>query len=419
MNEFEDEVDLDQSVYTVLNGDPSTDWHQGSMGVTTKVPPLFDGKTSWFQYEELIDDWVDLTTLDTAKHGPALKNRLTGEASVYKSLLNRDILRTARGVQHFKDILRPNFVKGPQSVFLWRFFQLVRSHRGSQDFVKWIGRFTVQRKRVHEAWMDLLPQYTNTSEAYLRDVATLNTTNTATQQPAVDARSEETFNHWKNEQSNRHKAKFPLGDNLYTLIFIVISDLSEAQRERLQSTLSLKSLRVEDYTFEPVRDAFVELFCAPRSSLDNPSLRASSQGQNPSSRVSGQGQRGQRSFCVLEDGILEGTTGYWVQDNETLEEGFIGEFEDIFWTWDDENSAWQTKPLQRRNLRRGPKKGKSKRKERLQPFQGKRSGTCRSGKPVRTLGFLPLRQWFATGQRIPQGLLEGEVRRQAIRSARR
>ena len=122
MNEFiEDDVDHDNSVYTVLNGDPSNEWHQSSMGITTKVPPLFDGRTSWFQYEELIDDWVDLTTLDTSKHGPALKHRLTGEASVYKELLNRDILRTAEGVQHFKDVLRPNFVKGTQIICLWRF----------------------------------------------------------------------------------------------------------------------------------------------------------------------------------------------------------------------------------------------------------------------------------------------------------
>ena len=117
----EEEVELDDPVYAVLRGSQSTDWHQGSNGVTTKVPPLFDGRTSWFSYEELIDDWVDLTTLDVVKHGPALKNRLIGDASVYKSLLDRDILRTAGGVQHFKDILRPHFVKGAQSVFLWRF----------------------------------------------------------------------------------------------------------------------------------------------------------------------------------------------------------------------------------------------------------------------------------------------------------
>ena len=32
-----------------------------TLGMTSKIPPMYDGKTSWFQYEELIDDWVDLT----------------------------------------------------------------------------------------------------------------------------------------------------------------------------------------------------------------------------------------------------------------------------------------------------------------------------------------------------------------------
>ena len=80
---------------------------------------------------------------------------------------------------------------------------------------------------------------------------------------------------------------------------------------------------MDQYSFEVVKEAYLELFCAPRSSLDNPSLRAGSKGQNPSSRASGQGQYGRISFCVLEDGALEGADGYWVQDDQTLEEGFI------------------------------------------------------------------------------------------------
>ena len=32
--------------------------------ITTKVPPLFDGRQSWFAYEEAIDDWTDVTELE-------------------------------------------------------------------------------------------------------------------------------------------------------------------------------------------------------------------------------------------------------------------------------------------------------------------------------------------------------------------
>ena len=49
-------------------------------GITPKIPPSNDGTTSWFKYEKLIEDWLDVTVLDTRKQGPALKNRLHGSA---------------------------------------------------------------------------------------------------------------------------------------------------------------------------------------------------------------------------------------------------------------------------------------------------------------------------------------------------
>ena len=58
----------------------STDQRTAASGITTKIPPLFDGRTSWCKYEELIDDWLDLTVLEAGKRRPALKNRLVSEA---------------------------------------------------------------------------------------------------------------------------------------------------------------------------------------------------------------------------------------------------------------------------------------------------------------------------------------------------
>ena len=56
-------------------------------GITCKIPPPYDGTTSWFKYEEHIEDWLDLTVLDTSKQGPALKNRLHRNAAKYKPVL--------------------------------------------------------------------------------------------------------------------------------------------------------------------------------------------------------------------------------------------------------------------------------------------------------------------------------------------
>ena len=60
----------------------STDQWAAASGITTKFPPFFDGSTSWIKYQELIDDWLDLTVLEAEKRGPALKNRLVGDADM-------------------------------------------------------------------------------------------------------------------------------------------------------------------------------------------------------------------------------------------------------------------------------------------------------------------------------------------------
>ena len=93
------------------------DWSLKS-GITPKNPPSCDGTTSCFMYEELIEDWLDLTVLDTSKQGAALKNRLHGNVDRYKPLLNRDALKADDGVKYFRAKLRPHFVKGAYSVFL-------------------------------------------------------------------------------------------------------------------------------------------------------------------------------------------------------------------------------------------------------------------------------------------------------------
>ena len=54
------------------------------LGIAPKITPAYDGTTVWFEYEQLIDDWRDITTLDETKRGPSLKTRLCGLATVQK-----------------------------------------------------------------------------------------------------------------------------------------------------------------------------------------------------------------------------------------------------------------------------------------------------------------------------------------------
>ena len=60
--------------------------------MTLKIAPTFDGLTSWFEYEDCTDDWLNLTTLTPPKHDPSLENSLVGAAAHYKGMLENRLL---------------------------------------------------------------------------------------------------------------------------------------------------------------------------------------------------------------------------------------------------------------------------------------------------------------------------------------
>ena len=98
-----------------------------------------------------------------------------------------------------------------------------------------------------------------------------------------------------------------------------------------------------------VREVFIELFCMPRSSLDNPNLRTGT---------------GPRAFCILDQGEMYDEYGYWAEDENSGEVGFLPELEDVFWVFQDTESTWIASRFQGRKMRRGPAKGKGKGKGR-------------------------------------------------------
>ena len=129
--------------------------------------------------------------------------------------------------------------------------------------------------------MDMLPMSTLSEEQrqnqYLVDVAQENADRQTGSMEPLDPNSQATRDRWNATQVSNHERLFPFSDNLTTLMFIVASDLSEAQRERerLTSSLSLRGINDPACTFESVRTVFGELFCTPKSSMENPSLRVS------------------------------------------------------------------------------------------------------------------------------------------------
>ena len=107
--------------------------------------------------------------MDNDKRGPALRNRLEGEAAIHKRLLDRERLKDPNnGVKYFKSFLRPLFVKGAANAFLYRFQQFMNLHRGSGDMLRWITRFHLSIQRMQEAWNDTYLPITDPNNAEVR-----------------------------------------------------------------------------------------------------------------------------------------------------------------------------------------------------------------------------------------------------------
>eukprot|EP00971_Amphidinium_carterae_P116396 2305750-Amphidinium_carterae.1 len=180
-------------------------------------------------------------------------------------------------------------------------------------------------EKARNAWMDLLIVLVTDAEARARAYATVNLNRPADQQIPIQpdaaaialGRTE-----LENEAKTRHRNAFPIGDNLQALMMIVMADLKEQQRELLMATLYQRNIVLDMLIPIQLTEVMRALLCQPKSSIENPSW--------------GQQMSSQRSFLVIQQGECFGTSGYWVEDDQTGEEGFLEEFQDTFWVHDEE-----------------------------------------------------------------------------------
>ena len=311
--------------------------------VTTKVPPAYVGRSSWFAYQDAIDDLVDITEIEPEKQGPALRNRLEGEAAIHKRLLDREKLKDkVNGVQYFKSYLRPLFVEGASNVFLYRFQQFMTLHRGSGDMLRWITRFANSRARMQEAWDDTYVPITDVNNPEVRAYVltlTQEQQNTITSEGALAAANA--------RMKKQHSMIIPLTENLVALMFVSWADLVQDQRQVLTSLMAHRNRPLADYRFQELREVYLEVFRATRTSVENPLLASS-------------GNAGRKTFLVLDEGYLRTFEGFWAEDEEDGAEGFLELDEDTFWVFDDDSATWFQRRFQGRKMRRGKGGGKRK-----------------------------------------------------------
>ena len=121
-----------------------------SLKMTVKVPPAFDGHVQtngYFAYEDSVEEWEAITSVEQKYRGPQLRHRLIGEATRLKPLFDMTRLKDPdTGVSYFLSVLRPHFIKDNEHVFLWRFFKFLNKRRGNADITMWIPSFPKQRR---------------------------------------------------------------------------------------------------------------------------------------------------------------------------------------------------------------------------------------------------------------------------------
>ena len=102
--------------YTFAADDKVTAFTQS----TPKIPPGFDGRSSWFAFEEAGDDWVDITTLSAEKTGTIPEKQIVWRRVRLQALTGP---RTFERCKHWSQVLQrhsPATVcqRRPSSIFM-------------------------------------------------------------------------------------------------------------------------------------------------------------------------------------------------------------------------------------------------------------------------------------------------------------
>ena len=302
-----------------------------NLSMTPKQPPLFNGRISWFRYEDAVDEWVTLTSVEKPeKWGPLLRSRLIDDAAIYRNMLDPALLQDpVNGVEYFKKTLRPYFVKGSTNVFLYRLLTFFNCRRGNQEFIQFISKFEVNLMRLKNAWMDTFQEPVRTTANYYEKIGRANAriameNNDKRQmferdmtaarlsgallpdepqyQAQHDPESPQLIADWLHIQKDNHRLLFPFTENFIALFFIIQSDLSEAHRERLVSDLTLRGIQLQNYQYELLKSRYYDLFIVASTGIQDPNIRKSTKG---------------RTFWIVELGEFDGESGFWVEDDET------------------------------------------------------------------------------------------------------
>ena len=125
-----------------------------NLSMTAKQPPSYDGQVSWFRYEELVDDWVTITTVEAKADSQEM---LTCTRQSSKMTFCKILMKESN---YFKNTLKKYFLKGATNMYLYRLLSFFNHRRQNQEFLIFTSKFEILLMRLKAAWMDLMPVFT-------------------------------------------------------------------------------------------------------------------------------------------------------------------------------------------------------------------------------------------------------------------
>ena len=132
---------------------------------------------------------MTITTVEAFKRRPLLKSRLTGDAYMYKAVLQNDLLQDPdEGVNYFKNTLKKYFLKGATNVYLYRLLSFFNHRRQNQEFLIFTSKLEILLMRLKAVWMDLMPVFTAQSPSFRQSVQDANARTIARHQQAAGVR---------------------------------------------------------------------------------------------------------------------------------------------------------------------------------------------------------------------------------------
>ena len=140
----------------------------------------------------------------------------------------------------------------------------MKMRRGRLDIQRWVAKYALMRTRLHDSWMDLRSPLTadcSDEQLAVGQVALMREYQLRGMENQFPTDREQIIREVNVLTEEQHRGKFPFSDNLFTLLFIIASELSESQRQMLTAHLHLKGVTVENYTWTMITQLFVELLC--------------------------------------------------------------------------------------------------------------------------------------------------------------